>query len=154
MSRSSFSIRTRSNIPAAAAQAAEKAAKAAFSELFGEMQDAIGQKVWSWPRQTVRSNGSIAGSPRTAVDTGLLRASGVALFPTATTCTFVWTATYASFVHDGAWIFPYGDRRRERVYTPGRPWTLAVSGAQKIQGIVPYPFAQRFAELWPAFFKP
>ena len=34
------------------------------------MQEAIASPVWNWPRRTVRSDGSIAGSPRSIVDTG------------------------------------------------------------------------------------
>ena len=34
------------------------------------MQEAIASPVWNWPRRTVRSDGSIAGSPRDILDTG------------------------------------------------------------------------------------
>jgi hypothetical protein len=51
----------------------------AFTEMaiaFGETaQEIIETEMWEWPRQTVRQNGTVAGSPRDIVDTGELRDS-------------------------------------------------------------------------------
>lgn len=38
-------------------------------------QDAIEAPIWFWPNDTVRSDGTIVGSPRDIVDTGMLRDS-------------------------------------------------------------------------------
>lgn len=40
------------------------------SKLGERMQNAARAKVYEWPRRTVRSDGSVAGSPRDVVDTG------------------------------------------------------------------------------------
>lgn len=137
------------NVPLAkrAEKAAQTAAKVVFSEMNGRFQVAIGRKVWSWPRETVRSNGRPVGSPRTIVDTGLLRQSNV--FGVSNyTAVFRWTTNYASFVHEGAMVYPYGDTSRPRVYTPPRPWTSAVLGTEKVNGIEPYDYRKRFKEVW------
>ena len=51
----------------------------AFTEMaiaFGETaQENINAEAWEWPRETVRQNGMVAGSPRDIVDTGELRDS-------------------------------------------------------------------------------
>jgi hypothetical protein len=47
---------------------------------FGEFQDAIASEIWSWPRPTRRTDGSVVTSPRSIVDTGeLLRSQEVEL---------------------------------------------------------------------------
>lgn len=154
MTRSRFTLRMKSDIIGAARKAADLSAKAVLSELFGEMQAAIGSPVWSWPRETQRSGGAPVGSPRNIVDTGLLRASGVALFPSARSARFAWSANYASYVHFGAWVYPWGDTSRERVYTPPRPWTTAVLGTTPVPGIKPYDVEGRFKQFWRVFYKP
>lgn len=167
MTRSKFTVRMKGDIPGAARKAADLAARAVFTELFAEMQDAMGKPVWYWPRDTVRlgkrkrkgrrkgemTGGYIAGNPRNIKDTGLLQQSGVAFFPTARSAKFVWSIPYASHVHNGAWVFPWGDRDR-RVYTPARPWTLAVTGQVKVPGITPYDFQEKASLYWRKFFKP
>ena len=154
MTRSRFTVKMRVDIPGAARKAMDQAAKVVFAEMFAEMQDAMGSKAWAWPRDTIRSNGQPVGSPRNIVDTGLLRASGVAFSPTARAAKVGRTGSYASFVHSGAWIFPYGNKNRQRVYIPGRPWTTAVTGETPIAGITPYDFEGRFKLHWRKFFKP
>lgn len=51
----------------------------AFEEMatqFGEeAQKAVEAEIWQWPRETVRQNGSVVGSPRNIIDTGELRDS-------------------------------------------------------------------------------
>lgn len=51
----------------------------AFTEMatqFGETaQEIIETEMWEWPRETVRRNGTVVGSPRDIVDTGKLRDS-------------------------------------------------------------------------------
>jgi hypothetical protein len=54
-----------------------------FAQAFTEMAEGFGEKaqeiietqMWEWPRETVRQNGTVAGSPRDIVDTGELRDS-------------------------------------------------------------------------------
>lgn len=130
-----------------AEQAAQTAAKVVFTEMNGRFQAAIGSKVWQWPRPTVRSNGRAVNSPRTIVDTGLLRQSNV-FGINGYEAVFRWTTNYASFVHEGAMVFPYGDTSRQRVYTPPRPWTAAVLGSERVSGIEPYDYRQRFKDVW------
>lgn len=144
---SKFSVRFDVPLARQAEKAAETAAKVVFTEMNGRFQDAIGSRVWSWPRETVRSNGRTVGTPRTIVDTGLLRQSnvfGVSRFD----ATFRWTVNYASFVHEGANIYPWGNRNAARVNLPPRPWTSAVLGTEIVPGIERYEYQQRFKEVW------
>jgi hypothetical protein len=47
-----------------------------FSDRFGhECQQNLEDERWDWPRLTIRSDGSVATSPRDIVDTGNLRDS-------------------------------------------------------------------------------
>ena len=137
------------NVPLAerAEQASITAAKVVFTELNGRFQAAISTKLWQWPRQTVRSNGRSVGSPRTIVDTGALRQSNDFQI-TGYEGTFRWTTNYASFVHEGATIRPYGNPKAKPVYLPPRPWTSAVLGTEQVSGIEPYDFSTRFKEVW------
>lgn len=144
---SRFTVKFNVPLTRRAEQAAQTAAKVVFTEMNGRFQAAIGAKVWQWPRQTVRSNGRSVGSPRTIVDTGLLRQSnsfGVSNYQAV----FRWTTNYASFVHEGATIRPYGNPKAQLVNLPPRPWTSAVLGTEKINGIEPYDYRKRFKEVW------
>jgi hypothetical protein len=144
---SKFTVKFDVPLAQRAEQAAQTAAKVVFSELNGRFQDAIGSKVWAWPRQTVRVNNKAVGSPRTIVDTGALRQSnsfGVSGYEAV----FRWTVNYASFVHEGATIRPYGNPKAQLVNLPPRPWTSAVLGTERIAGIEPYDVQARFKEVW------
>lgn len=144
---SRFTVKFNVPLARAAEQASIKASKIVFSELNGRFQDAIGTKAWEWPRPTVRSDGKEVTSPRNIVDTGSLRQSntfGIERYEAV----FRWTANYASFVHEGAMIFPYGDKRRKRVWTPPRPWTSAVLGDEQVPGIEVYKLPERFRDVW------
>ncbi|MFM5926427.1 MAG: hypothetical protein ACKO9U_07425 [Dolichospermum sp.] len=54
-----------------------------FAQAFTEMAEGFGAKaqeiietqMWQWPRETVRRNGTVVGSPRDIIDTGELRDS-------------------------------------------------------------------------------
>jgi hypothetical protein len=127
--------------------AAEAAARVGFAELNARFQDAIGSRVWEWPRETVRVNGQPVGSPRTIVDTGALRQSNSFTMTGPLTAQFSWTTNYASFVHEGAMVFPWGNTKAKRVWTPPRPWTSAVLGTEQVPGIEPYPINTRLAQL-------
>ena len=131
--------------------AARKAAKAVFVELFGRYQDALGRKAWQWPRQTLRRGfggtvKEIAGSPRNIVDTGLLRASGGYQFIGDFACQYTWTQPYAKAIHDGAVL-------RNGGIIPARPWTSAVNGTDSGgSSIKPYPMTERMESVFLRFF--
>ena len=150
-----FRVTFNTDLEAKARQASEQAAKAVFAELNGRFQDAIGSKVWPWPdRTTTRSNGqTITGGPRTILDTSNLRGSNPGPKITGLRAEFRWGAPYATAVHEGAMIYPYGDRTRPPVGLPMRPWTAAVLGTIPYSGIPVYDARRRFALVWLAKFK-
>ena len=133
--------------------AAEKSAALVFPELNSAFMAAMGAEVWQWPRQTMRSGsytksgkktpGIIVGSPRNIVDLGTLRASGYYAI-SGTLCTFKWPVVYATAVHYGAKIHPWGNKALPKVTLPARPWTSAVIGTIAIPGIEPYPYGKMF----------
>lgn len=91
----------------------------------GLLDEAMDKAIWEWPRETHRLNNSIVGSPRNIVDLGELKKSKKIKTDYGKTfgaLTVQYTAPYASFVHWGAYIYPYGNTSRGRVYTPARPW--------------------------------
>jgi hypothetical protein len=128
-------------------QACETAASVGFAELNARFQATIGAKVWNWPRETLRVNNKAVGSPRNIVDTGALRQSNVFSMTGPLTATFAWTTNYASYVHEGAMIFPWGNIKAKRVFTPPRPWTSAALGTEKVAGIEPYDINNRLRQL-------
>jgi len=66
-------------------------------------QDAIESEVYFHPRQTVRKNGDVVGSPRNKVDTGELINSifGPAFAPDGNSFEIAWEAEHAALVHEG-----------------------------------------------------
>ncbi len=93
------------------------------------LDKALDSTVWSWPRPTIRENGTIAGGTRSITDTGRLKASGrvkVKFLQTKTLFTIAYSAPYATLVHEGGYVLPYGDATRNPTYIPGRPWISAV----------------------------
>lgn len=137
------SVKVNLDVSARSRKAAESAAKLVFPELNSAFQDALGSKVWSWPRATIRSNGQEVGSPRNIVDTGILKASN-SFQISGTLATFKWSVDYAAAVHYGANIYPWGDKSRPKVNLPARPWTSAVLGTINIGGIEPYDYRSQF----------
>lgn len=137
------SVKVNLDISAKAAKAAESAARTVFPELNSAFQDAIGSKVWEWPRTTIRSNGKEVTTPRNIVDTGILKASN-SFSVSGTLGTFKWAVDYATAVHYGANIYPWGNRKAEKVNLPARPWTSAVLGDIQIGGIEPFDYRSRF----------
>jgi hypothetical protein len=142
--------------------AAERAASIVFPELNAAFMAAIGAEVWKWPRQTVRSGsyrkdgtrteGIVVGSPRNIVDLGTLRASGY-YTTSGTLATFKWPIVYATAVHYGARIHPWGNKRARLVDLPARPWTSAVLGTIKIPGIEPFPHDKMFKSAFISQYK-
>ena len=137
------SVKVNLDVAGRSRKAAESAAKLVFPELNSAFQDALGSKVWSWPRATVRSNGQEVGSPRNIVDTADLKQSN-SFTISGTLGTFKWTAGYAAAAHYGANIYPWGDKSRPKVNLPARPWTSAVLGTINYGGIEPYDYRSQF----------
>lgn len=168
-------VRLQLDVAAKASRAAEEATKVVAFELNGAFQDALGSKVWSWPRVTIRKSsydrngrrafrtveidgvkqrvqGFPVSSPRNIVDRGTLRASN-SFAVSGTLVTFRWAVGYATAVHDGARIYPFGDRSREQVLLPARPWTSAVLGTLIIPGLDPYPYRETFRAAFISAFR-
>jgi hypothetical protein len=145
------------NIAAKATQSAEVAAKIVAAELNGAFQDALGAEVWPHKPEpgtgiTIRSNGQAVGSPRNIVDTGILRASNTFNI-NGTLATFKWTVGYATAVHYGATIYPYGNKNARPVKIPPKPWTSAVLGTVSVSGITPFPYKSKFKDTFILVFK-
>jgi len=141
------------NLRARADEAARRASQIVMGELFAAFQQSFTAKAWAWPRQSERSNGSMVGSPRNLIDTANLRQSGSWQMIGPYTARFTWSANYATAVHEGAMIFPWGNRDAARVQLPPRPWTRAVLGQENVGGIRVYPFGDRLQNVWLAKFK-
>lgn len=144
----SLSVKFTTSLEQRAKAASEAAAAAVFAELNRRFQDAIGAKAWNWPRATKRTGGVIPAGPRNIVDRSILKNSNPGPQINGLKVEYRWAEPYASFVHEGARIYPYGDKTRKRVLLPARPWTSAVLGTVKVSGIEVYPMADRFKKLW------
>lgn len=133
--------------------ATEKAFVEVAGELTARFDAAISGNHWPWPDSTPRfgasggttladasrnwntylnGNGtgvapkSVAGSPRSIVDSGDLKQSrNFSLNASALTAQWTWDVDYAAAVHNGAYIHPFGNKSK-LVQLPGRPWTTAV----------------------------
>jgi hypothetical protein len=138
------------NLRARAKAAARRASEIVMGELFAAFPQSFTAKAWAWPRQTVRSDGSTVGSPRNLIDVGSpgLRSSGSYQMTGPFQATFKWSALYATAVHEGAMIFPWGNRDAKRVYLPPRPWTRAVLGQENVSGIRTYDVGDRLRNVW------
>jgi hypothetical protein len=135
------------NLAKLAEQAAQRATEIVMGELYGAFQQSFTAQAWAWPRETKRTVGT-AGSPRNIIDTGSLRQSGSYKMTGPYQATFTWSANYATAVHEGALIFPWGNRNARRVQLPARPWTRAVLGQENVSGIVTYNVADRLRNVW------
>ncbi len=148
--KSRISVQVNIDVAGKSQQAAQAAARVVFPELNSAFQDAIGSPVWQWPRETVRGStyrrdgtrtpGKVVGSPRNIVDLGTLRASNY-FSVNGTMGTFRWGVGYATAVHYGANIHPWGDKTRT-VNLPARPWTDAVLGRILVPDIEPYNYKE------------
>ena len=148
--KSRVSVQVNLDVAGKSQRAAESAARIVFPELNSAFQDAIGSPVWQWPRETVRgatyrrdgtrTPGKVVKAPRNIVDLGTLRASNYFSI-SGTMGTFRWAVGYATAVHYGAEIYPWGDKTRT-VNLPARPWTDAVLGKILVAGIEPYNYKE------------
>lgn len=118
MAANSFQFKIEVELPKGAEKELEKAAEQALkttaAELDGRFTDAISSAVWPWPFPA--SNGK--GSPRSIVDTGVLKNSKVYNL-SGLKAEWKWTANYAAAVHEGARLW-------NGATLPARPWTNAV----------------------------
>lgn len=97
------------------------------TEAFGEMVTEFAQEInfqikdtkWNWPRETVRKNGSVVGSPRDIVDTGELKNSQFIEDVSDIYKVIGYTADHAALVHEG-----YQVERNDGTVTdvPARPF--------------------------------
>lgn len=150
--------------------AAQKATQAVMRELFAAFQQSFTAKAWDWPsdlptrklkgatlaekiRSYEKGEGSRAGNPRNLIDVGNLRQTGSYEMTGPYAAKFTWSANYATAVHEGARIYPWGNRSASPVTLPARPWTAAVLGRVKVSGITPFPFQQRLRDTWLVYFK-
>lgn len=149
----SINVRVTSNLSSKARDAARRATEIVMGELYAAFQQSFTAKAWDWPRETQRTAGAPVGSPRNIIDTGNLRQSGSYQMTGPYQATFKWSAQYATAVHEGAYIFPWGNRDAERIYLPPRPWTRAVLGKEEVAGIKVYKTADRLKNVWLASLK-
>ena len=150
--------------------AAERATEIVMGELYAAFQQSFTAKAWDWPQdlptrklsgatlaEKARSyrdgEGVSGGSPRNLIDFGNLRQTGSWQMKGRYQATFTWSASYATAVHEGASIYPWGNRRARRVILPARPWTRAVLGTENVSAIKPFPFQKRLKDVWLARFK-
>jgi hypothetical protein len=116
----------------------EEAAKETDEKLRGWLNESMEKQIWSWPRGTFRKGvgGYISPGLRDIVDTGELQDSlniKTESLKTRRNTIIEYSARYASYVHNGAYIYPYGNKNAQRVYTPGRPWIFyAIVGMDSI----------------------
>ena len=94
-----------------------------FDEMVGEFAQEINFQIeddkWTWPRETVRKNGTVVGSPRDIVDTGELKNSQFIEDVSDVYKVVGYTADHAALVHEG-----YQIERNDGTVTdvPARPF--------------------------------
>ncbi|MEB3360815.1 MAG: hypothetical protein VKI42_01670 [Synechococcaceae cyanobacterium] len=158
---------TTGNLAGQAQAATRRAAEIVMGELFAAFQQSFTARAWDWPddlptrklqganlRELIDSydagEGVRAGNPRNLIDSGNLRQSGSWRMTGPYQATFKWSANYATAVHEGAMIYPWGNRDAERVMLPARPWTRAVLGQEQVGGIRTYNLGERLQNVWMA----
>ena len=137
-----------------------KAFERVASELDGRYADAITNDYWDWPRDTKRGIGGPkatlrekarawknedydTGTPRDIKDSGGIKGSqNMELDSANFTCSWVWNTKYAAAVHEGARIYPWGNKKRSKVELPARPWTSAVT--EGTHGVPKYDYLGKF----------
>jgi hypothetical protein len=134
---------------ARAEAAARRATQVVMGELSAAFQQSFTAVAWNWPRQTVRSNGSIVGSPRNTIDTALLRQSHRWQMTGPYQATFYWgggSVQYASAVFNGAVL-------RNGTRLPARPLQRAVMGQENVDGVVVYNLDDRLRNVWMGYLR-
>ncbi|MEH2148556.1 hypothetical protein [Nostoc sp.] len=85
-------------------------------EVQGEaFQNVIASDIWEWPRETLRQNGDLVGSPRNILDSEELYNSLV-IARSANAAEYTWESDHAAIAHDGA-------TTKNGTELPARPWT-------------------------------
>ena len=109
----------------------------------------VGCPFYDWPRQTLRKDGSVAGSPRNIVDQGTsggILGSNTGPEIDGLRVRYTWRVGHAAAMHEG-YVTDNG------TLVPGRPWTSAVLGTEPVDGIEPYDYRKAFRDVWLAKFK-
>lgn len=111
-----FDIKAPSKRDAAAAaeifdEATSYAVQVASQAIEEALDTAVSSSAWAWN----------TGGARDIVDTGELKAS-LSVAINGDTIDISYGVPYASFVHNGGYIQPYGNQKIDAVYLPGRPW--------------------------------
>lgn len=166
----SVRVTVNGSLRAQAEKAAQAATKVVMAELNGAFQQSFTAKAWQWPRdlpdrklngatlaEKIRSyqagEGIRAGNPRNIIDSGNLRQTGSWRMTGAYQATFTWSANYATAVHEGAMIYPWGNKKARRVHLPARPWTRAVTGQENVPGVEVYNLGERLQNVWLAYMR-
>ena len=89
----------------------KKAMNTMAAKLKTALKVAIKSSVWAWP----------SGGARDIYDKGRLASSGNVTVE-GLSLVVTYGAPYASLVHDGGYIRPYGNPNARPIYLPGRPW--------------------------------
>lgn len=134
-------------------QALLEASKQVETELKPLLDLSLSANVWDWPRDTVRKNGSVAGTTRDITDLGRLRDSLVLdtkFMQTKTQTLIKYNAPHANIVYYGGVIQPYGNPAANSVLIPGRPWVEAIINGT--HGLPQYDllnvYAEKVTEVW------
>ena len=153
------------SLQAMAEAAARQATEFVMEELFAAFQASFDGKAWDWPRSLPtrnlngdtlkeraasyrRGEGITPPNPRNIVDGGNLRQTDSWWMSGPYEATFKWSAEYATLIHEGGSIKPWGNDNAQRVIIPARPWTRAVLGQENVSGIRVYNVGDRLRSVW------
>jgi hypothetical protein len=153
------------NLQALAEAAAQRATEIVMGELFAAFQQSFTAQAWDWPRSLPTRNlkgdtlkkraasyrkgeGITPPNPRNVLDQGNLRQTGSWQMTGPYQATFKWSALYATFVHEGGSMKPWGNDNAQRVIIPARPWTRAVLGQENVNNIQTYNVGDRLRNVW------
>ena len=118
-------VRTRVTVDATFSRrvqaAANQAARITFDQAWEHILDTMGSPVWRWTPGRVTYRGK-----------------------ELTLATFRFSLNSATAVHNGAWIYPWGDKTRQRVYLLPRPYVTAPLGLVPYSGVPVFPIQQTF----------
>ena len=122
--------KTAAKMEAALNKGVQSGIKRVETSLSKALDKAMTSSTWEWSSiVTYRQNGQTPTSPRNIVDTGFLRDSKSQKIVTkkyGAAIEGVYKAPYASTVHYGGMIRPYGVQGRQLVSLPPRKWVEAV----------------------------
>jgi hypothetical protein len=153
------------SLQAMAEAAARQATEFVMEELAAAFQASFDANAWNWPRSlpTRKLNGDTLKkraasyrkgegitppNPRNIVDSGNLRETDSWWMSGPYQATFKWSSEYATFIHEGGSMKPWGNDNAQRVIIPARPWTRAVLGQENVSGIRVYNVGQRLRDVW------